>query len=177
MTVTSRDASKLARLEERLAGKVTTRVSSPEALREELEGTDILVGAVLEPGGVAPKLVSREMVRSMGPGAVIVDVCIDQGGVCETSRPTTHAEPVYVEEGVVHYCVANMPGAVPRTSTEALTAATLPYVLKLADGGLNALKEDEALAAGASTIDGKLVCEAVATAQGAEYTPLATALP
>lgn len=177
VTVTSRDESKLALLKERLAGEITTRVSSPDSLREELDGADILVGAVLVPGGVAPKLVSREMVRSMGPGAVIVDVCIDQGGICETSRPTTHTEPVYVEEGVVHYCVPNMPGAVPRTSTEALTAATLPYVLKLAEGGLDALKEDEALAAGASTIGGKLVCEAVAAAQGAEYTPLATALP
>jgi alanine dehydrogenase len=112
----------------------------------------------------------------MGPGAVIVDVCIDQGGICETSRPTTHTDPIYVEEGVVHYCVANMPGAVPRTSTEALTAATLPYVLKLADLGLRALHEDAALAAGAATIDGRLVAEAVAQAQGLEYTPVGQAL-
>ena len=90
------------------------------------------------------------MVRSMGAGAVIVDVCIDQGGICETSRPTTHTDPIYVDEGVIHYCVSNMPGAVPRTSTEALTAATLPYVLKLAGLGLGALREDPALAAGAS---------------------------
>lgn len=177
VTVTSRDEANLARLKERLDGALTTRVTSPVSLREELEGTDILVGAVLEPGGVTPKLVSREMVRSMGTGAVIVDVCIDQGGICETSRPTTHTEPVYVEEGVVHYCVPNMPGAVPRTSTEALTHATLPYVLRLAEHGLDALKRDEALAAGASTIDGKLVCEAVAAAQGLEYTPLDEAFP
>ncbi|MCH7810557.1 MAG: alanine dehydrogenase [Chloroflexi bacterium] len=176
VTVASRDAAKLAKLKERLDGRITTRLA-PASLREELEGTDILIGAVLEPGGIAPKLVSREMVRSMGPGAVIVDVSIDQGGICETSRPTTHAEPVYVEEGVVHYCVPNMPGAVPRTSTEALTGATLPYVLKLAEHGLDALKRDEALAAGASTIGGRLVCEAVSTAQGLEYTPLAEALP
>ena len=175
--VTSRDAAKLARLEERLEGRITTRVTTPASLREELEGTDILIGAVLEPGGITPKLVSREMVRSMGAGAVIVDVCIDQGGICETSRPTTHTEPVYVEEGVVHYWVPNMPGAVPRTSTEALTGATLSYVLKLAEHGLEALKRDEALAAGANTIDGRLVCEAVSTAQGLEYTPLAEALP
>ena len=128
------------------------------------------------PGGVAPRLVTREMVRSMGPGAVIVDVSIDQGGVCETSRPTTHAEPTFVEEGVVHYCVANMPGAVPRTSTEALTAATLSYVLRLAAGGLAGLRDDAALAAGASTIGGKLVCRPVAEAQGLTYTPLAEAL-
>jgi alanine dehydrogenase len=116
------------------------------------------------------------MVRSMGPGAVIVDVCIDQGGICETSRPTTHAVPIYIDEGVIHYCVPNMPGAVPRTSTEALTAATLPYVIKLADRGLNALPEDPALAAGASTVAGKLVAQAVAEAQGLEYTPLDQAL-
>ncbi len=105
-------------------------------LAEELEGADILIGGVLVPGGIAPKLVTREMVRSMGPGAVIVDVCIDQGGIAVTSRPTSHDDPVYVEEGVIHYCVPNMPGAVPRTSTEAMTGATLPYVMKLAAGGL-----------------------------------------
>ncbi|HEY5638490.1 MAG TPA: alanine dehydrogenase [Dehalococcoidia bacterium] len=176
VTVTGRNAEKLARIEERLKGGITTRVTSPASLREELEGADILIGAVLEAGGITPKLINREMVRSMGAGAVIVDVCIDQGGICETSRSTTHAEPVYVEEGIVHYCVPNMPGAVPRTSTEALTGATLPYVLRLAEHGLDALKSDEALAAGASTIDGQLVCEAVATAQGLEYTTLAEAI-
>jgi alanine dehydrogenase len=141
-------------------------------LSEELVGADVLIGAVLVPGGVAPKLVTRQMVRSMGEGAVVVDVCIDQGGISETSRPTTHSDPIYVEEGVVHYCVGNMPGAVPRTSTEALTSATLPYVLKLAAaGGLDALREDASLAAGASTINGKLVSEAVAAAQGLEWSP------
>lgn len=149
---------------------------NPVALAEELEGADLLISGVLVPGGVAPRLVTREMVRSMGPGAVFVDVSIDQGGVCETSRPTTHAEPVYVEEGVVHYCVANMPGAVPRTSTEALTSATLPYVLRLAERGLDALRDDETLAAGASTIRGKLVCRPVAEAQGIAYMPLEQAL-
>jgi len=128
------------------------------------------------PGGIAPKLVSREMVRSMGAGAVVVDVCIDQGGIAATSRPTSHTDPIYVEEGVVHYCVPNMPGAVPRTSTEALTGATLPYVLKLAAHGLDGLREDAALAAGASTINGKLVAEAVAQAQGRGWTPLGEAL-
>jgi alanine dehydrogenase len=128
------------------------------------------------PGGIAPKLVTRDMVRSMGPGAVIVDVCIDQGGICETSRPTTHTDPIYLEEDVIHYCVPNMPGAVPRTSTEALTAATLPYVLKLADRGLEALRDDPALADGASTIGGKLVSQAVAQGQKLEYTPLEQAL-
>jgi alanine dehydrogenase len=176
VTVMSRDLQRLFVLESQFRGRLSTRVINAAALAEELAGADLLVSGVLVPGGVAPKLVSREMVRSMGGGAVIVDVSIDQGGVCETSRPTTHAEPTYVEEGVVHYCVANMPGAVPRTSTEALTAATLPYVLCLADRGLEALREDASLAAGASTIRGKLVSAPVAEAQGLPYTPLAQAL-
>jgi alanine dehydrogenase len=167
---------RLSVLESQLRESIATRVTSPGMLAEELEGADILIGGVLVPGGIAPKLVTREMVRSMGPGAVIVDVCIDQGGIAATSRPTSHDDPVYVEEGVIHYCVPNMPGAVPRTSTEALTGATLPYVLKLAASGLDALRSDEALAAGASTINGKLVTEAVAQAQGREFTPLERAL-
>ncbi len=176
VTVSSKDLQRLSALEAQLRDRIATRVSSPAVLAEELEGADILIGAVLVPGGIAPKLVSREMVRSMGEGAVIVDVCIDQGGVVATSRPTSHADPIFVEEGVVHYCVPNMPGAVPRTSTEALTAATLPYVMKLADGGLDALRTDGALAAGASTINGHLVSEPVAQAQGREYTSLEQAL-
>jgi alanine dehydrogenase len=177
VTVSSTDLQRLAALESQFRERIATRVTSPVVLEEELRGADILIGAVLVPGGIAPKLVRREMVRSMGPGAVIVDVCIDQGGICETSRPTTHTNPTYVEEGVIHYCVANMPGAVPRTSTEALTSATLPYVLRLADRGLSALREDTALAVGASTLDGKLVSEAVAQAQSLEYTSLDQALP
>jgi len=172
VTVTSTDLQRLAGLESQFRERIATRVTSPAVLEEELGDADVLIGAVLVPGGIAPKIVTRAMVRSMGAGAVIVDVCIDQGGICETSRPTTHNDPIYVEEGVLHYCVPNMPGAVPRTSTEALTSATLPYVLKLADRGLAALREDAALAAGASTIDGKLVAEAVAKAQGLEYIPL-----
>jgi len=176
VTVTSTDLQRLAGLESQFRERIATRVTSPVVLEEELRGADILIGAVLVPGGIAPKLVTREMVRSMGPGAVIVDVCIDQGGICETSRPTTHTNPTYVEEGVIHYCVANMPGAVPRTSTEALTSATLPYVLRLAGRGLDALRDDPALAAGASTIDGKLTSEAVAQAQNLQYAPLDQAL-
>jgi alanine dehydrogenase len=176
ITVLSRDARRLSGLEVQFRGHLSTRVINAAALAEELNGADLLIGGVLVPGGVAPKLVSRQMVRSMGPGAVIVDVSVDQGGVCETSRPTTHAEPTYVEEGVVHYCVANMPGAVPRTSTEALTSVTLPYVLHLADRGLDALREDAALAAGASTVRGKLVSRPVAEAQGLPFTPLEQAL-
>jgi alanine dehydrogenase len=176
VTVSSTDLQRLAGLESQFRERIATRVTSPSVLEEELRDADVLIGAVLVPGGIAPKLVTRGMVRSMGSGAVIVDVCIDQGGICETSRPTTHSEPIYLEEGVIHYCVPNMPGAVPRTSTEALTSATLPYVLKLAAGGLSALREDEPLAAGASTIDGKLVSQAVAQAQGLDYVPLDQAL-
>lgn len=174
--VTSRDLQRLHDFEDMFRNTVATRVTTPAVLAEELAGADILIGAVLVPGGVAPKLVTREMVRSMGDGAVVVDVCIDQGGIAETSRPTSHDEPVYVEEGVVHYCVPNMPGAVPRTSTEALTSATLPYVLKLADEGLAALRSEPALGQGASTIGGKLTCEAVARTQGLEYVSLDAAL-
>lgn len=176
VTVVARNVARLASLEKSFRFPISTRVSTPAAIREELDGADVLIGGVLVPGETAPKLVSREMVRSMGEGAVIVDVCIDQGGICETSRPTTHRDPTFVEEGVVHYCVANMPGAVPRTSTEALTAETLPYVLKLAERGLDALREDEALAHGASTINGYLTDQAVARSQGTRYTPLSTAL-
>jgi alanine dehydrogenase len=176
VTVTSRDLAKLAALEAVFPDRVSTRVTSPSMLAEELAGCDILVCGVLVPGGLAPKLVSREMVRSMGPGAVIVDVGIDQGGVCETSRPTNHDEPIFVEEGVIHYCVPNMPGAVPQTSTEALTGATLPYVLRLADRGLDALRDDPALAKGAATINGKLTSQPVAQAQGLECTPVEQAL-
>jgi alanine dehydrogenase len=176
VTVTARDPGKLAALEAQFGGRLATRVSSPSVLREEIDGADVLIGAVLVPGGIAPKLVNRDMVRSMGEGAVIVDVCIDQGGICETSRPTNHADPIYVEEGVVHYCVPNMPGAVPRTSTEALTGATLPYVLRLAARGLDALRDDPALAAGAAAINGRLTSEGVALAQSLEYTPVESAL-
>jgi len=176
VTVTATDLQRLSALEAQFRDRITVRVSSPTVLQEELQGADVLIGAVLVPGGIAPKLVSRQMVRSMGPGAVIVDVCIDQGGIAETSRPTSHTDPIYVEEGVVHYCVPNMPGAVPRTSTEALTAATLPYILRLADRGLDGLRGDKSLAAGASTINGKLVSQPVAQAQGLPYTPLEQAL-
>lgn len=176
VTVTSKDLQRLSNLENQFRDRITTRVTSPSVLEEELAGADILIGAVLVPGGIAPKLVTRAMVRSMGEGAVLVDVCIDQGGISETSRPTTHRDPVYLDEGVIHYCVPNMPGAVPRTSTEALTSATLPYVLRLAGGGLQALRDDRSLAAGAAVINGKLVSEAVARAQGLPYTPLEEAL-
>ena len=176
VVVTSTDLQRLAALESQFRDRIATRVTSPAMLAEELAGADILIGGVLVPGSMAPKLVTREMVRSMGAGAVIVDVCIDQGGIAETSRETSHSNPTYVEEGVVHYCVPNMPGAVPRTSTEALTSATLPYVMKLANHGVDVLRIDSALAAGATTLGGRLVNEAVASAQGKEFTLLEEAL-
>jgi alanine dehydrogenase len=145
-----------------------TMPSTPANIDAAIAGADLLISGVNVRGGrAAPKLVSREDLKSVGPGAVIVDVAIDQGGIFETSRPTSHADPVYVEEGVVHYCVANMPGAVPRTSTSALTAATLPYVLALANlGTAKALSADPALAKGLMTRDGELVNRGVAQTLG-----------
>jgi alanine dehydrogenase len=132
---------------------------------------DVVIGAVLVHGAKAPKLVTREMVASMRPGSVVADVAIDQGGCIETARPTTHSDPTYVEEGVVHYCVANIPGAVARTSTLALTSATLPYLIRIADKGIEgAAAEDEALAKGLSTLGGDLVSEPVAEAHDLSYT-------
>ncbi len=171
VTMLGRNLERMRHLEATWHGRLTILVSTPAAIAESLEDADLLVGAILVPGGVAPKLVNAEMVRSMGPGAVIVDVCIDQGGCVETSRPTSHADPIYVEEGVVHYCVPNMPGAVPRTATTALAAATLPFVLKLAEQGPeDALRSDPALASGLNTYDGHIAYGHVAEAQGLPHT-------
>jgi len=145
--------------------------STPFALRSYLPKVDLIVGAVLIPGAAAPKLIRREDLKLMKPGTVIVDVAIDQGGCIETCRPTTHADPVYTVDGVLHYCVANMPGAVPRTSTFALTNATLPYTLRLAKmGAAAAIRDDAALRSAANVIGGKIVYKAVAEAFGLEYT-------
>ncbi len=171
VTVFGREQERLRTLAGRGDGRIVARDADPAAIAEELAGADVLVCAVLVPGALAPKVVSRAMVRSMGEGAVLVDVSIDQGGAAETSRPTTLADPVYVEEGVVHYCVANMPGAVPRTATQALVAATLPYVLSLAEGGLDALRRDPALRRGLNVFRGHVTHPAVAQAQGLRYTP------
>jgi alanine dehydrogenase len=133
---------------------------------------------VLIPGAVAPKLVTREMVTAMKEGSVLCDVAIDQGGSAETSHPTTHSDPVYEVDGILHYCVANMPGGVPVTSTKALTNATLPYVEAIADHGLaHAVARDRALARGVNVLHGKITYEAVAEAHDLEYTPLETVLP
>jgi alanine dehydrogenase len=161
-----------------LSGRVTLLMSSSLQVAASVEDADLVVGAVLIPGAVAPKLVTREMISSMREGAVVVDVAIDQGGCFETSHATTHADPVYLVDGVTHYCVANMPGAVPITSTKALTNATLPYVEAIANKGLReAVAHDAALAKGVNVIDGKVTYEAVADAHGLDYTPLADVLP
>lgn len=148
-----------------------TLYSSPAHVMELLPTVDLLIGAVLVPGAKAPKLISREMLRSMKPGSVLVDIAIDQGGCVETSRPTTHHDPTFVEEDVIHYCVANMPAAYARTATQALTNVTTRYVETLADHGVpGAFQRDPALLDGLNLIDGKITCRAVAEAHGMPYT-------
>ena len=153
-----------------LPANVKTLYSSSYNIRQELPTTDLVIGAVLIPGAKAPHLITRDMLKLMEPGTVMVDVAIDQGGCFETSHPTSHDNPVYVVDGVVHYCVANIPGAVARTSTLALTNATLPYAIKLADKGWErACREDKALALGLNVVDGKVVYPAVAEAFGLRW--------
>ncbi|HXZ51224.1 MAG TPA: alanine dehydrogenase [Burkholderiales bacterium] len=167
-----RSVDALRRIESEFGARVVTVYSSRDAIEQHVVSADLVIGSVLVPGAAAPKLVSRELLRRMKPGAALVDVSIDQGGCFETSRPTTHADPTYVVEGVVHYCVANMPGAVPRTSTYALNNATLPFVLALADKGWKrALADDEHLRNGLNVARGKLAHRAVAEALGLRYTP------
>ncbi|MEW6265274.1 MAG: alanine dehydrogenase [Thermodesulfobacteriota bacterium] len=148
-------------------------MSSPAAIRERIKTADVVVGAVLIPGAKAPKLINRDMLKTMKPGAVLVDVAIDQGGCFETAKPTTHSNPTYTIDGVVHYCVANMPGAVPKTSTLALTNATLPYAVEIADQGWErAVKENPEIKAGANVVKGRITCKGVAEAFGLEYVPV-----
>ena len=168
--VVDRSAEALRRIAAQFPS-VRTLFSTRDALGHILRRADLLIGAVLVPGAAAPKLVSRAMVAAMKPGSVIVDIAIDQGGCCETSRPTSHSAPTYVEEGVLHYCVTNMPGAVARTSTFALNNATLPFVLALADKGWRrALADDPHLRAGLNVQGGRLTCRPVAEAQGVPFT-------
>jgi len=173
VTILERSIDRMRHLDEVLSGRVSLVMSSSLQIEESVAEADVVIGAVLIPGALAPKLVTREMLRGMKDGAVLCDVAIDQGGCAETSRPTTHSEPVYEVDGVTHYCVANMPGAVPITSTKALTNATLPYVEAIADRGLReAVSRDPALARGVNVLDGRLTYEAVAEAHGLDYTPL-----
>jgi alanine dehydrogenase len=157
-------------------GRITTLMSDQLTLEQRVRDTDVLIGAVLVPGARAPKLVTQEMVASMRPGSVLIDIAIDQGGCVETARMTTHSDPTYVERGVVHYCVGNMPGAVPNTSTYALTNVTLPYAIEIASKGLEqAAHDDRALALGVNAYAGALTTEVVAEAHDLPYTPLAEA--
>jgi alanine dehydrogenase len=165
--------SRLRHLSEIMPKNCIPLMSSPTALRELAIKADAIIGAVLLPGAKAPKLISREMLSSLKKGAVLVDVAIDQGGCFETSKPTTHSDPVYEVDGILHYCVANMPGAVPLTSTMALTNATLPYAVALANKGWQrAAQDDQGIGEGINMVEGHITCKGVADAFGLTYTPL-----
>ena len=177
VTILDRNPDVLERLATHFEAGANTVYSTRATLEQEIAQADLVIGAVLVPGSAAPKLITRAMLSIMQPGAVMVDVAIDQGGCFETSHPTTHDAPTYVVDDIVHYCVANMPGAVARTSTYALNNATLPHALRIADKGWKAaLKSDPHLAAGLNVWDGKVTCEAVAESLELELTPLAEAL-
>jgi alanine dehydrogenase len=166
VTVLDKSLKRLKELDQHYGARIATTYATVDAIEEHVRGADLVIGAVLVPGASAPKLVSRQMISTMRKGSVVVDVAIDQGGCFETSRPTTHSDPTYVVDGVVHYCVANMPGGVARTSTLALNNATLPFALALADKGFaKAMKEDAHLRAGLNVFKGNLTCQAVAAAQ------------
>lgn len=173
VTIIDSNLDRLRELDDIFLSKIATLASSAYMIHDAVSQADLIVGAVLVPGASAPRLVTRSMLRDVPNGAVIVDVAVDQGGCIETTHPTTHSDPTYYVEGVLHYCVANMPGAVPRTSTFALTNATLPYALKLATRGFfDAIASDPGLKAGVNTYAGRCTYEAVARSQGLEYTPL-----
>jgi alanine dehydrogenase len=169
VTILDRSLTRLKQLDDLYGDRLETIYSNTENIEEQIKQADMVVGAVLIPGAAAPKLLTREMLKLMKPGAVVVDVAIDQGGCFETSKATTHENPTYVVDGIIHYCVANMPGAVARTSTYALTNATLPYALALANHGLSALENDPHLLAGLNIHQGKVTCEPVSKALNAAY--------
>ena len=173
VTIIDNNLDRLRELDDIFLSKIATLASSAYMIHDAVSQADLIIGAVLVPGASAPRLVTRSMLKDVTDGAVIVDVAVDQGGCVETTHPTTHSDPIYYVEGVLHYCVANMPGAVPRTSTFALTNATLLYALKLANLGFKAaVMSDPGLAEGVNTYAGKLTYNAVALSQGREYTPL-----
>jgi alanine dehydrogenase len=177
VTILERSVERMRYLEQIMSGRVQLLMSSTLQVEESIKDADLTIGAVLIPGALAPKLVTRGMLGTMKDSSVFVDVAIDQGGCAETSKPTTHDDPVYTVDGVIHYCVANMPGAVPITSTRALTNVTLPYVEALAGHGIvGAIRRDPALARGVNVLGGKVTYEAVAEAHGLEFTPLDDAL-
>jgi len=178
VTILERSIDRMRHLDEILSGRVSLVMSSTLQVEESIVEADVVIGAVLIPGAIAPKLITRGMVAAMKDGAVLCDVAIDQGGCAETSRPTTHSDPVYVVDGVTHYCVANMPGAVPVTSTKALTNVTLPFAEEIAGYGLaQAVARDPALARGVNVLDGKITYEAVAEAHNLDFQPLEDLLP
>ena len=177
VTVLDRDLARLKALAAHYAGRVRTVFSTKDAIERHVLTADLVIGTVLVPGAAAPKLITRAMVAGMRPGAAIVDVAVDQGGCCETTRPTTHATPTFLESGVVHYCVANMPGGVARTSTFALNHATLPYVVALADKGWrHALAADPHFKDGLNVCQGRITFQAVARDLALDYTPAETCL-
>ncbi|MGD9089728.1 MAG: alanine dehydrogenase, partial [Desulfobacterales bacterium] len=167
------DLNRLRYLSDVMPGHCITLMSSPAAIREVLPKADVVVGAILVPGSKTPALVSREMLKSMKKGSVLVDVSIDQGGCFETSKETTHADPTYTVDGIVHYAVSNMPGALPRTSTLALNNATLPYAVEIANKGWKkAMQENPEIKRGANVVKGKVTYEGVAEAFGLKYSPI-----
>jgi alanine dehydrogenase len=177
VVVLDKNINKLRDIDRIHQGKILTLASNRLAVEETVVSADLVIGAVLVPGAVAPKIVTREVISAMKPGAVIVDISIDQGGCFETSHMTTHSDPTYIVDDVVHYCVGNMPGAVPHTSTYGLTNATLPYVVSLANQGMEtAVREDPALALGVNVHKGSVVYEPVADAHGLPYVPLSDLL-
>ena len=173
VTIIDNNLERLRELDDIFLSKISTLASSAYMIHDAISSADLIIGAVLVPGAAAPRLVTRNMLKDVPNGAVIVDVAVDQGGCIETTHPTTHSNPTYYVEGVLHYCVANMPGAVPRTSTFALTNATLPYTLKLANQGfLEAISSDAGLKAGVNTFAGHCTYQAVAEAQNLPYTSI-----
>ncbi len=176
--VLDKSVERMRDLEMMLDGRITLAMSNRLQIDQAIRNADLVIGAVLVPGARAPKLVTRDQLAELRPGTVLVDVAIDQGGCFETSHPTTHSDPVFEVEGIVHYCVSNMPGAVPVTSTFALMNVTLPYVEAIADHGVRAaIARDPALARGVNVLDGNLTYEAVADAHGLDYVPLEQVLP
>ena len=173
VTVINLDLDRLRFLDDLYGGRIATCAATESAIERAVVDADLVIGAVLVPGARAPKVVSRALVKKMKPGSVIVDVAVDQGGCCETTRPTTHSDPVYVVDGVLHYCVTNMPGIVPHTSTLALTNTTLPYIVRLASEGVEkAIRSDPGLAKGVNVMNGRITCQGVADAHGLRFTPV-----
>ena len=173
VTVINLDLDRLRFLDDLYGGRIATCAATESAIERAAVEADLVIGAVLVPGARAPKVVSRALVKKMKPGSVIVDVAVDQGGCCETTRPTTHSDPVYVVDGVLHYCVTNMPGIVPHTSTLALTNTTLPYIVRLASEGVEkAIRSDPGLAKGVNVMNGRITCQGVADAHGLRFTPV-----